>query len=118
MSDVKVASIVIDTQDVEPLVEFWTTLLGLEVRHRIGSYFVWLDRVSEGGPSLAFQLVPEPKEGKNRLHLDLGVPDRETTVARVVELGGSRIADHEIEGFHWTVCGDPQGNEFCVANAG
>ncbi len=36
-------------------------------------------------------------------------------IARVLELGGSRIEDHEIMGFHWTVLGDPEGNEFCVA---
>ncbi len=36
-------------------------------------------------------------------------------IARVLDLGGSRVEDHEIQGFHWTVLADPEGNEFCVA---
>ena len=52
------------------------------------------------------------------MHIDLAADDREKVVAKVIELGGSRVHDHEIEGFHWTICTDPQGNEFDVADAG
>jgi predicted enzyme related to lactoylglutathione lyase len=76
---------------------------------------VWLEPASEGAPALAFQQVPDPTPGRNRVHLDFGAEDREVTVARVLELGGSRVEDHEIMGFHWTVLADPEGNEFCVA---
>ena len=76
--------------------------------------FVWLGRMGEGGPSLAFQQVPEAKTVKNRLHLDLAADDPGALIARVLDLGGSRLADHEISGFRWTVLADPAGNEFCV----
>ncbi|RPI25490.1 MAG: VOC family protein [Actinobacteria bacterium] len=105
----------IDTTDVDRLVEFWTQLLGLEVRARYPSY-VFLSRVSADGPNLAFQVVPEAKATKNRVHIDVHAEDREAAVARVIELGGSRLADHGMGDFHWTVCADPEGNEFCIAS--
>ena len=112
----RVGSIVIDTQDPDELVPFWREILGLEEQARYPG-FVWLSAISDGGPALAFQRVPEEKAGKNRLHLDLGHPDPEAFVSKVEALGGSRLADHEIDGFHWTVLADPEGNEFCVAKS-
>jgi predicted enzyme related to lactoylglutathione lyase len=76
-----------------------------------------MSRVSSDGPSLAFQVVPEAKTVKNRVHIDLAAEDREAVVARVIELGGTKVHDHEIDGFHWTTCADSQGNEFDVADA-
>ncbi len=64
-----------------------------------------------GGPRLWFQLVPEPKRGKNRIHLDLRAPDAETEITRLTGLG-ARVAARLPE---WTVMTDPEGNEFCVA---
>jgi len=49
--------------------------------------------------------------------LDLMAPDPETEVARLVELGATRVADQEEYGYRWTVMADPEGNEFCVAKA-
>ena len=88
-------------------------MIGLE-ETRSYPGFVWLGRMGEGGPALAFQQVPEKKAGKNRLHLDLGVEDREAFITHVESLGASRVEDHQIGEFHWTVMGDPEGNEFCV----
>ena len=61
--------------------------------------------------------VPEPKTAKNRMHLDLTAPDPEAEVARLVELGATRVADMEEWGDQWTVLQDPEGNEFCVAQS-
>ncbi len=112
----RVSSIMIDCNDLDEMVAFWGELLDLEERARYPS-FVFMSAVSADGPNLAFQLVPEPKTVKNRVHIDLAAYDRETVVAKVIELGGKRVHDHEIEGFHWTICTDPQGNEFDVADA-
>jgi predicted enzyme related to lactoylglutathione lyase len=64
---------------------------------------------------MLLQQVPEPKQGKNRMHLDLRVADSETEVARLVALGARILqGPHDDEG-HWTtVLADPEGNEFCV----
>lgn len=116
MATPKVTSIVVDCNDLDAMVDFWGKLLDLEVAARYPQ-FVFMSRMNGDGPSLAFQLVPEEKTVKNRAHLDLAGADREAIVAKVVELGGAKLADHEIGGFHWTTCADLQGNEFDVADA-
>lgn len=41
--------------------------------------------------------------------------DREKEIARLVELGATRHADHDEYGHPWTVMADPEANEFCIA---
>ena len=60
------------------------------------------------------QQVPEPKTVKNRVHLDLKVPDVEATVARLEALGARTAGPIEELGSCWVVMADPEGNEFCV----
>lgn len=113
-SSARVGAVMVDCNDLETMVAFWGEVLGLQAKVRYPQ-FVFMSRVSEGGPSLAFQKVPEPRTGKNRLHLDLVSPDPEAFVTRIIELGGSRVEDHSFEAFHWTVLADPEGNVFCVS---
>ncbi len=115
--DVRVTTIMHDTVDLDGAVDFWTALLGIEVLQRAGNY-VYLGRLGDDAPHLAFQLVPEAKQVKNRLHLDIKVPDREAYARRVEDLGGTRIGDHQEGDFPaWIVMADPQGNEFCIYDA-
>ena len=65
-------------------------------------------------PRLFFQLVPEGKHGKNRLHLDVTAPNVDAEVERVVALGARVLAVHDDDDTRWTTCADPEGNEFCV----
>ncbi|WP_329363674.1 glyoxalase/bleomycin resistance/dioxygenase family protein [Streptomyces sp. NBC_00669] len=70
------------------------------------------------GRRVLFQDVPEPKSGKNRLHLDVhGGPGGLTElVARLETLGATCV--HEVDrgpAGHWWVMRDPEGNEFCAA---
>ncbi len=108
-----VQSIMIDCNDLDAMVEFWSAALDLEELARHPNY-VWLQRVSDGGPALAFQQVPEPREGKNRLHLDLASDDPAAFADTVISLGGSKVDERESSGFHWTILADPEGNLFCV----
>jgi predicted enzyme related to lactoylglutathione lyase len=57
---------------------------------------------------------------KNRMHVDLHTPDIEAEAARLVELGATRLAPEPLEehGSHWVLMADPEGNEFCVCDAG
>lgn len=112
----RVGSIMLDCNDLDAMVEFWGSILDIEERVRFPQY-VWMSRVSPGGPALAFQHVPEEKTTKNRMHLDLNVPEPEVLIGRVVDLGGERLQDHDVAGFHWTVCADPEGNEFCITKS-
>jgi hypothetical protein len=78
------------------------------------------------GPRLFFQRVPEPKAGKNRVHLDLhagggpSVPLDEqqarirAEVERLQALGATFVEEHAEMGVAWAVMRDPEGNEFCA----
>jgi hypothetical protein len=72
--------------------------------------------MGQGGRVL-FQLVPEAKTVKNRLHLDLhvGLDERAATVKRLEALGATRQYDGAGGGATWVTMTDPEGNEFCVA---
>jgi hypothetical protein len=59
-----------------------------------------------------FLAVPEPKAGKNRLHLDL-----RTATEQAIALGAT-LAGDVYAGGAWQVLRDPEGNEFCVLRPG
>jgi predicted enzyme related to lactoylglutathione lyase len=93
--------------------EFWSQIIGIEIDHEFPGY-IFGTRIPGNHIRLAFQKVPEDKSVKNRLHLDMSHEDPEALIVKVESLGGSRIEDHELGGFTWTVLADPEGNEFCV----
>ena len=64
-----------------------------------------------------FQLVPEPKGSKNRLHLDLqfGPDERVAEVERLERLGATRLFEGSQGPHSWVTMADPEGNEFCVS---
>jgi predicted enzyme related to lactoylglutathione lyase len=109
--------VIIDASDTEAEAAFWARVLGVEVADRFGDGYVILAPSHDGAPRLTFQPVPEPKIVKNRLHLDLRVPDIEATTVELEKLGASRLSDIlEEEGYRWRVMRDPEGNEFCIAD--
>ncbi|MES9519095.1 VOC family protein [Streptomyces capoamus] len=68
------------------------------------------------GRRLLFQRVPEPKTGKNRLHLDLhpGPERRAEEVARLRALGARVVREVKEPAGQWVLMADPEDNEFCV----
>jgi hypothetical protein len=91
-----------------------------ELRWRDGVALRHPDELAAGGgtrPRVLFQLVPEPKTVKDRLHIDLriGDDDANAVVARLTERGAT-VLHTGTQGPHtWTTMADPEGNEFCVA---
>lgn len=65
-------------------------------------------------PGILFLAVDEPKQGKNRLHIDLRPDDQAAEVERLIALGASRVDVGQGEDVSWVVLADPEGNEFCV----
>ena len=110
----------IDARDPVALAEFWSAALGYRVGDldRAGDY---LDLVPPQAalPVVYLQRVSEPKQTKNRLHLDLYVLDPQSTIARLVEIGARVISPVRTgsEGGWWQVLVDPEGNEFCVCQS-
>ncbi len=113
---ISVAMVTTDSTDPGPLAQWWATQLGgTIVADNDGFYYIV--QVPDG-IAMAFQAVEATAPGKNRLHLDLVSADRPAEVDRLVAAGATKIADRDGGGFWWTTLADPQGNEFCVADAG
>jgi Glyoxalase-like domain len=111
---VRVSDLVVDCNDLVGQPRFWTGLLGLAEVSRSRDW-VELGPLGEGGPALCFQLVGESKTAKNRLHLDVVVPDAVAAGRRAAELGASAAgALHQGRAGPWQVWRDPEGNEFCL----
>jgi len=69
------------------------------------------------GHRLLFVEVPEPKQGKNRIHFDLRPTDRprDEELRWLLDLGATQVADlRRPDGTGWVVLADPEGNEFCI----
>ncbi len=140
--------LVIDCASPEPLARFWAEALHYVIASPPAGFESWdnfyrsigvsedelgigADRIEDPqgeGPDIWFQVVPERKSVKNRLHIDLhasGGRDLpletrrervEAEAARLVALGATRKQATVEEGLdHYAVAlGDPEGNEFDI----
>ena len=114
---IRISSVGIDTNDVASAAEFWRAVTGYEVVS-LGDDFAALVDPHKEGPSLNLQVVPEPRVGKNRVHLDLVTDDLAGEAERVGRLGGTvvhRFTDDD--GGGWIVMADTEGNQFCLVAA-
>lgn len=105
-------TLTVDCADARALADFWCQALGMRVEdaEEDGVYIS-----GEGGIPIYFQVVPEPKSVKNRMHLDLRPTDAMAPeVERLKGLGATELRYVEEGGSFWTVMQDPEGNEFCV----
>ena len=122
---VKIAAVTIDCADALVVGRFWSEALGRPLDPKPSKDFASIGMPEhrdtkgwklEGDPTWLFARVPEGKAAKNRMHVDLAAPESQAEVARLVELGATRVADMEEYGYEWVVLQDPEGNEFCVAD--
>ncbi|GAB2530182.1 VOC family protein [Paramicrobacterium agarici] len=139
---------VIDCSDPELLARFWTEALHYQLEPPPEGFDDWNeywrsvgvpeDELGVGfdsiidpegkGPRIWFQIVPEKKSLKNRLHLDVNasggrrvpMPERKRRIddeaARLTALGATVTRVLETEGLdHYAIAmGDPEGNEFDI----
>jgi hypothetical protein len=124
------AGVVIDCARPRHLAAFWTEVTGYGIAESEDDWVMLVP--PEGAVTIGFQKVPEPKVVKNRVHLDIrasGGPSvplatrRErvdAAVARLLALGATTAMVHDVDGLdHYAVTmQDPEGNEFCVCDAG
>jgi predicted enzyme related to lactoylglutathione lyase len=116
-------AIVVDCRDALSQARFWASVLGHGVSERNTGEFE-VSHPEDLSTPLYFMNVPEPKSVKNRLHIDI-TTDRQLDeeVARLVKSGGALIEMRRDPSTlenpdTWVVMQDPEGNEFCVLNAG
>ncbi|MCK0115774.1 VOC family protein [Isoptericola sp. S6320L] len=132
-----------DAADPRALGEFWCAALGYERDAPPAGFATWEEALTAWGvpperwnsknavsdpagvgPRIFIQQVPEPKMGKNRVHLDLNVSggraDHERLVVlqaeaeRLTALGATVLTEGAELGDVWIVMQDPEGNEFCL----
>ncbi|HIZ35342.1 MAG TPA: VOC family protein [Candidatus Ruania gallistercoris] len=72
---------------------------------------VLVEPVAGTGLRLFFNLVPEDKASKNRLHIDVTAENPGAERERLIGLG-ARALRRDPDG--WVVMADPEGNEFCL----
>ncbi|MFI7427512.1 VOC family protein [Micromonospora sp. NPDC049836] len=105
-------NLTVDAQDPSRLAHWWAEALGYQVISDKPDE-VEIRRTPDSLPGIVFVPVAQPKEGKNRLHIDLRPTDLEAEVERLVDMG-ARHVDIGQGSVDWTVLADPEGNEFCV----
>jgi 4a-hydroxytetrahydrobiopterin dehydratase len=95
------------TADVRP---FWRAVLGYE---EVGDEDLVDPRGQ--GPSIWFQPMDAPRPQRNRLHVDVFVPndEAEARVAAALAAGGRLVDDSHAP--HWWTLADQEGNEVDVA---
>ena len=132
----------------EPLARFWAEALHYVIATPPPGFDSWddfyrsigvpddelgigADRIEDPrgeGPAIWFQVVPEKKTLKNRLHIDVDASGGrgfsletrrervEAEAARLVALGATRLRTNVEEGLdHYAVAlADPEGNEFDI----
>jgi hypothetical protein len=137
--------LVIDSRDPHTLADWWAETLGWEleptdpafVRSMVGQGFaqesetlihngnlVWRigaaigPATADSGRRFLFQVVPEEKTVKNRLHLDLRLQpgaDRDEVRAELEARGATFLWQASQGPFDWYTMADPEGNEFCFS---
>ncbi|MFG2109063.1 VOC family protein [Micromonospora chersina] len=142
----RTVQITFDCADPAALAAFWATTLGYRLQDPPGGFESWeqaLDAMgvpperrndasavvdpAGTGPRLFFQRVPEGKQVKNRVHLDVRAAPGlsgdarmaalEAEAERLVTHGATRLQRHEPApplGAGHLIMADPEGNEFCL----
>jgi predicted enzyme related to lactoylglutathione lyase len=111
---VNIGNVCIDTNELARASTFWRSVTGYEISSS-DQTTVYMQDPDQHGPGLSLQLVPEPRVGKNRLHIDLFTDDLDTEIDRVKHLGGSEVARFTDDG--WVVMADLDGNQFCLVGS-
>ena len=107
--------VVVDTHDLPGLARFWAAVLSWDVLSEREREVVVGPHV-DAPVGMCFMPVDDPKQTKNRLHLDLisEAADRDAEIERILALGARRVDIGQRGDESWTVLADPEGNEFCV----
>ncbi len=131
MSGPSISNITFDCAEPKRLAAFWAAALGYQIGEDDPDFIQTMrdyghdpdasasvEPPDPTQPRLYFNRVLEPKVGKNRVHIDLGVVDMDAEVARLESLGARvvRRVTNTVGPYSetWTTMADPEGNEFCV----
>lgn len=105
----------IDASDPPRVADFWCAVLGWQVVEA-DDEGVSIAPPGRAWPTIDVLGVPEPKQVKNRLHLDLRADGTSTEeeLQRLLDLGARRVDIGQAAEASWYVLADPEDNEFCL----
>lgn len=112
----RVCQFVIDVDDLDAGVKFWTAALDAEdepLSPNSRSVYRQL-RLPDSEIRILLQQTADPKTHKERMHLDIETDDVEAEVQRLEALGATRHNHQQERGYDFWVMQDPWGNEFCI----
>jgi len=110
------AAIVIDCAEPAKLAEFWVQAAGWPIGYA-DDEMTSLHNPAGTLPDLDLLQVPEGKQVKNRLHLDVAPTvgaDLDAETRWLIDLGATPADVGQGPDVTWRVLSDPEGNEFCV----
>ena len=114
-----IGSVVIRVDDLERQKAFWTDALDYVPREGDDDGFVLLRPRSGSGPNVSLDRVRSSLQIPPRIHLDLYAADQAAEVARLIGLGATKIHwDKRPADADYVILADPEGNRFCVIDAG
>ncbi|HUG47603.1 MAG TPA: VOC family protein [Candidatus Limnocylindria bacterium] len=114
-----VGSIVIRVDDLPRQIQFWSAALDYMPREGDGDDFALLRPRSGEGPNLSLDRVRSTLQIPPRIHLDLYAHDQAAEVERLKSLGATEIQwDKRPPDADYVILADPEGNRFCVIDAG
>jgi Glyoxalase-like domain len=116
----RLVTLCFDANDPLRLARFWAATLHWDIYDETDEE---ISLVPTDGTRFLFVFlpVPEPKKGKNRIHLDLvsESPEHQSEmVDRLSALGARRVDIGQASDVDHVVLADPEGNEFCVVLRG
>jgi len=115
----RVGSIVIRVDDLERQKAFWTAALGYAARDSDGDDFALLYPTDRVGPNVSLDRVRSTVQVPPRIHLDLYAEDQAAEVRRLLALGATEVHwDKRPADADYVIMADPEGNRFCVIDAG
>lgn len=115
----RVGSIVIRVDDLERQARFWEEALGYHRRPGNGGDFVLLRSKDGVGPSVSLDKVATPAPIPPKIHLDLYADDQAAEVQRLLAIGATEVHwDKRPPDADYVILADPEGNRFCVIDAG
>ena len=107
-----IGSIVWGVADIGRAVNFWSQALGYKLRNPASEDWAVLIPSQGGGVQLSLNLVSSAKA--RRHHIDLFTDDQAGEVARLLNLGATRVEWRYPPEADYVVLADPDGNRFCV----
>ena len=115
-----IGSIVIRVDDLERQARFWEQALGYARRGEWDDDTFILLRPRDGvGPNISLDRVRSEVHIPPRIHLDLYAEDQAAEVGRLKGLGATEVHwDRRPADADYVIMADPEGNRFCVIDAG